>query len=150
VIANCYSTGTVSGDDPVGGLVGLNIDVVRASFWDVNTSSQSTSSGGTPKTTAEMKTKSTFTAAGWDFVNIWDICEGTNYPRLRWQIPVADFLCPYGVDFTDFAILSSAWQTDPNKPNWWPACDISQSKDNFIDGFDLAIFCENWLKDAKR
>jgi hypothetical protein len=145
-ISNCYSTGTVSGTTLVGGLVGHNIDVVRASFWDVNTSSQSTSSGGTPKTTAQMKTKSTFTSAGWDFVNIWDICEGTNYPRFIWQILVGDFACPDGVDFIDFAILASAWQSEPNEPNWMPACDISEPKDYFIDGFDLAIFCENWLK----
>ena len=92
-----------------------------------------------------MKTMSTFTEAGWDFVNIWDICEGINYPRLRWQIPAGDFTCPYGVDFEDFAILASAWQTDPNNPNWKPACDISQPKDNFIDELDLAIFCKNWL-----
>jgi hypothetical protein len=124
---------------------------VTASFWDTQTSGQSTSAAGTPKTTAEMKTMTTFTDAGWDFVNIWDICEGTNYPRLRWQIPPArgrgDFLCPYGVDFVDFATLASAWQTGPNDFGWDSACDISKQKDNLIDELDLAIFCENWLEE---
>jgi hypothetical protein len=40
-----------------------------------------------------MKTKSTYTGAGWDFVGeaggategIWDICQVTNYPRLVWR-----------------------------------------------------------------
>jgi hypothetical protein len=152
-ITNCYSTGSVTGGSAVGGLVGNNeygFITASNSFWDTQTSGQSTSAGGTPKTTAEMKTKSTFTNAGWDFVNIWDICEGTNYPRLRWQIPPAlsrgDFVCPYGVDFADFAVLASAWQSEPSDPDWNPACDISQPKDNFIDELDLAIFCENWLE----
>ncbi len=150
-ITNCYSTGSVTGTEYVGGLVGYDEEgVVTASFWDVNTSSQSTSAGGTPKTTAEMKTKSTFTDAGWDFVNIWDICDGTNYPRLQWQIPFAraggDFLCPYGADFMDFAVLALAWQTKPTDTGWNPACDISQPKDNFIDELDLAVLCENWLE----
>jgi hypothetical protein len=154
-IANCYSTGSVSGNYDVGGLVGYDEGgEVAASFWDIETSSQSTSAGGTPKTTAEMKTKSTFTNAGWDFGNIWDICEGTSYPRLRWQILSArdrgDFLCPYGVDFLDFAVLASAWQSEPGDPDWNPSCDISKPKDNFINELDLAILCENWLKDTGR
>jgi hypothetical protein len=146
-ITNCYSTGSVSGDEYVGGLVGGNSGSVSASFWDTQTSGQLTSEGGTPKTTAEMKTKSTFTNAGWDFVNIWDICEGTNYPKLRWQIPpIGDFVCPDGVDFLDFAVLASAWQSDPSQPNWLPAYDISEPKDSFIDELDLTILCESWLE----
>jgi len=147
-IIDCYSVGSVSGTLEVGGLVGLNSGgQIWDSFWDKQTSGQLTSAGGIPKTTAEMKTKSTFTDAGWDFVNVWHICEATNYPRLRWQILAGDFLCPYGVDFTDFAVLASAWQSKPTSTNWKPACDISQPKDNFIDELDLAIFCENWLEE---
>jgi len=147
-ITNCYSTGKVSGSGyHVSGLVGRNYKgTVKASFWNVQTSAQPTSASGIPKTTAEMKTKNTFTDAGWDFVNVWHICEATNYPRLRWQILAGDFLCPYGVDFTDFAVLASAWQSKPTSTNWKPACDISQPKDNFIDELDLIIFCENWLE----
>jgi len=147
VVTSCYSTGSILGTGgQVGGLVGRNYGTVRASFWDTQSSGQSTSAGGTPKTTAEMKTKTTFTDAGWDFVNIWDICEGTNYPRLRWQTPAGDFVCPYGIDFADFVILASVWQSEPNDADWNPACDISQPKDNFINELDLAIFCENWLE----
>ncbi len=147
-ITACYSTGSVSGDNFVGGMVGFCCapETILVSFWDTQTSGWETSDGGRGKTTFEMKRKSTFTYAGWDFVNIWDICERTHYPRLRWQIPAADFLCPYGVDFTDFAVLSSAWQSKPNDSNWRPACDISKQKDNLIDELDLAIFCENWLE----
>jgi len=91
-ISNCYSTGSVSGSSTVGGLVGENNSSVNNSFWDTQTSGQSSSDGGTGKTTAEMKTKSTFTNAGWDFVgesangnnDYWDIDGSKNdgYPIL--------------------------------------------------------------------
>ncbi|PXA05739.1 hypothetical protein DDZ13_02390 [Coraliomargarita sinensis] len=44
------------------------------------------SSGGnveTSLTVAEMQTASTYTAAGWDFTNIWTIDEGSSYPYFR-------------------------------------------------------------------
>ena len=67
--------------------------VITSSFWDTETSGQSTSDGGTGKTTAEMQTAFTFLDAGWDFVNetangtedIWWILEGQDYPRLWWE-----------------------------------------------------------------
>jgi hypothetical protein len=48
-------------------------------------------------------------------------------------------------DFTDYAIFASAWQSDPCQPNWNPACDISNPKDDVIDLSDLAVFSEYWL-----
>jgi hypothetical protein len=55
---------------------------VNNSFWDTQTSGQSSSDGGTGKTTAEMKTQTTYTDAGWDFATVWEmIC--SNYPTLR-------------------------------------------------------------------
>jgi hypothetical protein len=89
-ISNSYSTGSVSGNDEVGGLVGYThyldrISLTSLSFWDMETSCQTTSTGGTGLTTAEMQTASTFTDVGWDFNEIWMICEGLDYPRLQWQ-----------------------------------------------------------------
>ena len=75
-ISNCYATGAVDGNDETGGLVGYNYDgTVSASFWDIETTGQSSSAGGEGKTTAEMQTESTFTDAGWDFIEIWNIGE---------------------------------------------------------------------------
>jgi hypothetical protein len=100
-ITNCYATGSVSASGSewqpgvAGGLVGENWGgEVMDSFWDIETSGQTTSAGGTGKTTAEMQTESTFTDAGWDFVDetangtedIWWILEGQDYPRLWWEI----------------------------------------------------------------
>ena len=83
-VSNSYSTGSVSGSSDVGGLVGLNEGTVSNSFWDTQTSGRATSDGGTGETTALMKTQSTFTNAGWDFVNVWSISSSYNngYPFL--------------------------------------------------------------------
>jgi len=81
-----YAAGRVNGSSNVGGLIGYRRKgVVIASFWDINTTGQTTSAGGTGKTTDEMKNKTTFTSAGWDFTNIWDIWEGRTYPFFKWQ-----------------------------------------------------------------
>ena len=93
-ITDCYSSGTVTGDDTVGGLAGRNDKgSITSSFWDTEASGQSSSDGGTGKTTAEMQIASTFLEAGWDFVDevengpndIWKISEGLDYPRLWWE-----------------------------------------------------------------
>jgi hypothetical protein len=96
-IINCYSAGNVVGTTGVGGLVGYsyNTAVVRGSFWDIETSGQTTSFAGTGKTTAEMQTAGTFLDDGWDFFDetengtddIWWIDEGQDYPRLWWELP---------------------------------------------------------------
>jgi hypothetical protein len=85
-ILNCCSAGSVKGYQSLGGLVGCNIrgDIVN-SFWDIETSGQKTSDGGTGLPTPEMQTMSTFTDAGWDFENVWWILEGIGYPRLLWE-----------------------------------------------------------------
>ena len=146
IITKCYSTGSVSGNYVVGGLVGWNKSTVTASFWDTQTSGRSGSAGGTPRTTGEMKTMSTFTDVGWDFVNVWHLCEGTNYPRLLWQIPAGDFLCPYGVDVLDLAFFVDRWlDGDCDESNDFCSCtDINH--DTQVDFGDFAFFSRHWLE----
>lgn len=89
-VSNSYSTGLVSiggTKTDVGGLIGNTSGTVSNSFWDIDTSGQATSDGGTGKTTAEMKDATTFTSAGWDFDDIWAIDADLNngYPYLQWQ-----------------------------------------------------------------
>jgi hypothetical protein len=93
-VRNCFATGAVIGIDTVGGLVGWNSGTVSNSYWDKQTTGQDTSFGSIPsfgKTTAQMKTQSTF--VGWDFAASWAIKTGINagYPYLQWQIPT-DFI----------------------------------------------------------
>jgi len=159
-MTTCYSTSAVSGTLDFAGLIGLNEGTVTACFWSVGTSGLHIGvASGTPagqgRTTPEMKTSSTFTSSGWDFVgetangteDTWSICEGTNYPKFLWQIPpIGDFNCPDGVDFVDFARLSLAWQSDPSQYNWNGICDISDPHDSIIDERDLAVLAEHWLE----
>lgn len=89
-IEDCYSTGFVStGGWQVAATVGgfLGQGGCTDCFWDTQTSGRATSACGTGKTTTEMKTKSTFTDAGWDFVGIWGIDPTLNdsYPYLGWR-----------------------------------------------------------------
>jgi hypothetical protein len=148
-LSACYATGLVSGNRNIGGLVGWNDGgSLTACFWDVESSGQTTSNGGMGKTTAEMKTRSTFTDAGWDFagemangaVDTWSICEGTNYPRLTWQIPEADWLCPDGVGLEDFSYLTQFWMI-PEGSN----IPADLDKNNIVGISDLIIFCQQWL-----
>jgi PKD repeat protein len=94
-VSNSYATGNVTGTDgQAGGLVGSKIMCnVDNCFWDNETSGRNSSEGGTGKTTAEMKTQSTFTNAGWDFDKVWFMIENVTYPVFQWQdiqLPVVD------------------------------------------------------------
>lgn len=96
-VSNCYSTGNVTGYEDVGGLVGRNYEgTVSNSLWDIETSGQSTSVGGTGSTTDEMQNIATFTGATWDIIAVtginerdpsyvWNIVEDDSYPFLSWQ-----------------------------------------------------------------
>jgi hypothetical protein len=112
-ISNCYSTGAVSGSSYVGGLAGRIFygGSILGSFWDTQTSGWTTSAGGTGKTTAEMKTLSTFTSAEWDFVAAWGMGNGQTYPYLKLfnRINPADLNYDGTVDMQDFAILAANW-----------------------------------------
>jgi hypothetical protein len=99
-IVRSYSRGAISGTSHVGGFVGYaegSWATTEACFWDIETSGQTTSVGGTGKTTGEMQTASTFLAAGWNFVDerangmedVWWILESQDYPRLSWEGPWA-------------------------------------------------------------
>jgi len=88
----------VTGNEHVGGLVGENMGggQISNSFWDIQTSVQATSAGGTGKNTTEMQDISTFSGAGWNIravngpgdrnlAGIWNIVDGLTYPFLSWQ-----------------------------------------------------------------
>ncbi|MHC4316308.1 MAG: hypothetical protein ACYSW3_28020, partial [Planctomycetota bacterium] len=133
---------------------GRNAAFVSNCFWDTDTQTHGvtesigqnlgTATNVAPHTTAHMQTKSTFTDAGWDFVNIWDICEGTNYPEFLWQIPIADFFCPDGVNFVDFSFFASRWaETNCGASNDCDGTDLDFS--GAVENNDLRIFADNWL-----
>jgi hypothetical protein len=85
-IKNCYSIGKVASNSPtemaIGGLCGFSGYDITSSYWNTSTSGQKTSAGGTGKTTAQMKQKSTY--EDWDFTDTWAISSSVNkgYPYM--------------------------------------------------------------------
>lgn len=141
-IINCYSTGTVTvgaSSSDIGGLCGDNTyGTVTTSYWDMDTSGLTSSNGGTGKTTTEMQTQSTFT--GWDFNDVWAICETTNYPKLQWQIPAGDIICPDGVDNFDLAELCEQWLLEEIPADLAP----TPTGDGIVDFTDFSVFADQW------
>ena len=122
-IQNCYSTGTVSASGPytsyAGGLLGHygGSGTIAACFWDIQTSGTSDGvgnadpdpAGAMGRTTADMMTLSTFTSAGWDFINTWQMPAIAGYPILSWQIGL---IVPNVVGMTQAnaeSAITSAW-----------------------------------------
>ena len=91
-----YATGSVTGSGgQLGGLIGASYgsNPITNSFWNAQTSGQSTSSGGLPLTTAQMLQQSSF--SGWDFAGTWAIYAGYTNPLLR------TFMTPLTVTASD-------------------------------------------------
>lgn len=97
-IKRCYNAGYVppvaGGSDAIMSFSTYGAPTTANNYYDSQTSGSS-SSLGTSRTTAQMKTKSTF--QNWnivdlkDFVNeIWFIDEGLDYPRLGWEFEGED------------------------------------------------------------
>ncbi|MHC4477844.1 MAG: GLUG motif-containing protein [Planctomycetota bacterium] len=114
-MTNCYSRGSVDANNNVGALVGYHRSGWYAScFWDsdVNPDVNGIGNASDPnvigKPTPQMQTESTFTDAGWDFVEVWDIGEGQTYPFLR-EYLAGDSNHDGIVDWADYAILASQW-----------------------------------------
>lgn len=142
----------------VGGFIGqregYDSSGIISCYWDIETSGISDPEEGFPDTdgiaglpTTQMQTQSTFT--GWDFVDevlngtddIWAVCEGTNYPRLVWQIPTGDFVCPDGVSAEDMQFLAARWlDTD-----YGTVEGAELSGDGFVGVEDIMAVAEYWL-----
>ncbi len=50
------------------------------------------------------------------------------------------------VDLYDYAVFAAAWRARSGQPGWSEACDISVPADNVVDGRDLAVLAEHWLR----
>ncbi len=149
-ISNSYSTGSVigSGIFPSGGLIGYNGFTVSNCFWDRTTSGKmngmggGTTSGVTGKNTADMKTETTFTSAGWNFTTVWQIF-GTNYPNLRNN---SDPALP--VELTTFSVKKNEnnvelnWQTATEVNNYGFEVERKILKQVQNDSWEKVAFIE--------
>jgi len=84
----CYSTGSVSVLSgtalTANGFVGTGTGTYTSNFYDQEASGQISGTGATAATTAQMKTSSTFSGAGWNLTTVWNMCStvNNNYPYL--------------------------------------------------------------------
>ena len=116
-IINSYTVAMVTGNFNTGGLVGYAEMVETfSSYWNIETTFQSHSEVGSPKTTAEMLIESTY--EGWDFTATWTIQENMTYPYLYIQEDAgefnypSEFLPPYllSAEFGD-NVISLEWMS---------------------------------------
>jgi hypothetical protein len=162
-----YSTGEIFASMPYpynDPLVGNSQGhIIERCFYDsdkLGTTPQSGTENG--RTTAEMKTRSTF--IGWDFdydsdgmKHTWRMCQnGADYPRLVWEHnSKGDFSCPDGVDMYDLYVFASQWLCSELDYDSYTA--DKKHIVNFLDyvaylnsmNFDktkLAGFFNEWLK----
>jgi hypothetical protein len=87
-IVNCYAVTSISAGDNsyIGDLVGDNWGngIISSSYFLTESEVGGLDNGlGLPLTNEQMKQQASF--VDWDFVEIWMICEGIDYPRLQWQ-----------------------------------------------------------------
>jgi hypothetical protein len=151
-ISRCYSTGKVTaGGVNVGGLIGYATistqQYIYSCFWDNQTSGQTTSEGGTGKTTAEMQNIVTYTDTDtvgldspWDFVGNSNNDTGNND---YWNIyassdPFMNDGYPYLVGVTPVGPPENWWDSK------WTYRKLIIMNSSFVDnnltGFPLLIY----------
>jgi hypothetical protein len=147
IIFNNYSASEVVSGLPhssPGGLCGRVAgadNIFVGNYWDIEVSGQASSAFGTPKSTAQMKTMSTF--EGWNFADIWRICDGMNYPRLQWEPRlIMDFVCPEGVELADVIFMADQWlMTGVSSADIAPL-----APDGKVNLLDFAELAAHWLE----
>ncbi|MDD3148945.1 MAG: InlB B-repeat-containing protein, partial [Candidatus Riflebacteria bacterium] len=83
-VSRCYAAGLVKGGNYqpyIGGLCGFADGTIAASYWDSGTTGQTTSSGGGSPLTTSQM-KQQQSFSGWDFSTVWAIL-ADSYPTLR-------------------------------------------------------------------
>jgi hypothetical protein len=134
-VLRSYATGEVIGDNTndapfwVGGGIAGSMGpfspfaTVTNSFADTETTTKNVnnlgtaSRGGLARTTAQMKTESNYTAAGWNFTTVWMIFAGFNdgYPALQWQ----ELPGLFGVQPANFQDVDAGTSANPYQIAGW-------------------------------
>ena len=89
IIRNCYNTGLITFNvtpTAIGGLLSTNTtSTITNSYWDIETSGQATSAGGTGQFTAIMKQSPVPGSGVYDSwsSDIWDAMTNVEYPQLK-------------------------------------------------------------------
>ncbi len=165
-VTNCYCLNAVNVGGVKGGLIGFaDVDsVVAVCFWNIDApNSSATIPLGIDQRSRrdhvynlmdwQMKTKSTFTSRGWDFLgesnnglaDYWRMCnDGVSYPKLQWKYAQSgDVACANGIDAVDLRLLADNWLLTATDINWCDNADINQ--DDIVNLKDFAVIANNWL-----
>ncbi len=112
-ITNTYAVGLITATSGSGGLVARsNNTTATNSYWSTDTTKVATSIIGTSSSVSSMLSKTT-SYSDWDFINVWDIIEGTTLAYLR-GMPIPDGIYEDELDYTDYgAGGGSGTQADP-------------------------------------
>ena len=157
-ISNSYATGSVTGTgDNVGGLVGNNEGTITASYYNRETTGQSDTGKGDPKTTAQLLAPTGYMGIydSWDddSTDDWDFGTNEQYPvlkidvngngtagdvddlalqrpaRLSVNLTNLDFMA--GGEGKDFIITSNAdWTAEVSDGNSWLTLDMTSGTNN--------------------
>lgn len=163
-ISYSYSSGSVSSSSVLGSFCATNTQVISHCFYDSEASGQgSTSDGGTPKTTAQMKDYTTFTGDGWDFVSesanggndFWDADQGSTvnngYMILAWQ-DGADTSLPVELSAfeanSDYGAVQLSWTTSSEVENLGFILERKQIRRPVEDPASGGEVQEGWLEIA--
>ncbi len=150
-ITNCYSTGFVTGSLYTGAFIGDRVSgSVLGCFFDNQTCGialavgRGASIGIIGETTDLMKTESTFTDAGWDFLGLY-FMPPDSYPRLYWELAGNGDINGDGiVNEFDLYIMISQWLSSALESERLSA-DLDFS--GTVDYKDFAVLAEFWLID---
>jgi hypothetical protein len=126
------------------------IGEVTGSFWDTQTSGQTTSRGGIGATTAQMKQQSTYEAAGWDFENVWAINPSINngYPYIQNRIASeqSSSSSSQSSESTDSSPSSQSESTENNEvPN---SCPSGLADEYSLAGYEDGDFSTDPLSET--
>ena len=146
-IENCYSSTDIVCYAFSGGITGAEMDSTFInSFFDLSFGNDN--GLGTALNPNEIVSQDTYLDAAWDFHDetangsddIWHMpYDAVGTPMLWFQKDIpADFTGRYGIEISDFAMLSSLWLQQSDQ------CDLDSSGQ--VDLTELVILLENWLQ----
>jgi hypothetical protein len=156
----CYSSSLVTGGGTKGGFIGSawSDEHCEGCFWDVNVNPGLPGAGGysdpnlTGETTEHMQMQSTFTDAGWDYVNettngLMDIWYQpiNSYPKLYWEAMAGDANYDETVNIDDLDLLCFWWliQQSDLPADERLLCDFNF--DAILNFQDFGSLAGNWL-----
>lgn len=148
-IRNCYAVPTFTGKGYKYGIYYANgSGGMTSSYYDKAVSGLADTTYGTPKSTAAMKMKKTYTDGGWDFEAVWGIDKSINngYPYLLWEYPDVEAQDPYTVNDVKIKDLSGNEVEEIPEGSFYFEMDVTKNDNSKTsDSVIIAVYDENGI-----